>query len=82
MKKIKLPLSGGKSVTIDVKDIAESWGRALLPTFEQEEESNRRQAICDTCEHRSRLNMCKLCGCPLKGKTYSSFPCELGKWDK
>lgn len=42
-----------------------------------------RRKICDACEHRTKLDRCGKCGCPLGAKTRSLDPaskCPEGHW--
>lgn len=42
---------------------------------------NERLDICNSCEHKSKIGVCKLCGCLLKSKTtYTKASCPIGKW--
>lgn len=63
-----------------IKDIGNSWLSTINHTEEQEQEATRRQAICNDCPHKNRLNICSLCGCPLMAKVYSQFGCDIDKW--
>tara|TARA_R110002049_G_scaffold85285_1_gene216869 strand:+ start:932 stop:1174 length:243 start_codon:yes stop_codon:yes gene_type:complete len=42
-----------------------------------------RRAICNACEHKSALDRCLVCGCPLAAKTRSLNPlsaCPNNHW--
>jgi len=37
--------------------------------------------ICDECEHKSKIGICKKCGCVLAAKArFPVFHCPIGKW--
>jgi len=65
---------------INPLDIAKSWIKTVVHTLEEEERADKRRAICDVCPHRSDMNVCTECGCPLIAKQYSFFPCD--RWNE
>jgi len=70
-------------------EIAKAWIAAANPTEEEMVLSEKRIAICETCEY-SRYNetidlhYCGACGCPLNKKIFSpknnEEACEKSKW--
>lgn len=69
-----------------VTEIFKAWKIAYDPTQNQNEQAEKRIAICDTCEHKSEVPFprCTLCGCALKGKIFTPVKgaCPAGKWDE
>jgi len=65
-----------------VIDIADSWLALLNPTDAEKIEAKRRKEICNACSHKTMLDICGHCGCPLASKVYSKLSlCPLGKWE-
>lgn len=45
------------------------------------EESTRRLAICNKCDKKLPIGVCRECGCVIMFKTKAGFTdCPLGKW--
>jgi hypothetical protein len=44
---------------------------------------DQRKSLCDTCENRSKMNICSLCSCfiPMKVE-FAASSCPINKWDK
>jgi len=41
----------------------------------------KRIKICDICEYKSSIGICKKCGCVLAVKArFSNLSCPIGKW--
>ncbi len=52
-----------------------------LSDEKDEEIFNARRTICNACEHKSPLDRCIKCGCPLSAKTRSlKTNCPEGNW--
>lgn len=68
------------------KEIANGYGNLLksklgLSSEEDEKVFSARRKICDACEHKSALDRCLKCGCPLSAKTRSLITnCPEGNW--
>lgn len=46
-----------------------------------EEIFQARRKICNSCDHRTKMDRCGLCGCPLPAKTRSLLSnCPDGNW--
>lgn len=47
-----------------------------------EASAKARARMCDSCEHKTKMRQCSLCGCflPLKVK-YKDATCPIGKWE-
>lgn len=42
-----------------------------------------RLAICKSCEHLTKFNRCRQCGCFMDAKTWlAEQRCPIGKWEK
>ncbi len=69
-------------------EIVEAWATALKPSPIRKRLAEIRYKICDTCEHKTEaggIEICGACGCPLKGKVFTSATpeqknCPKGKW--
>lgn len=61
-------------------DIIKAWMKTFKHTTEQNDLANHRRSICNSCPHKSELNTCNECGCPLIAKVYSDFGCPIDKW--
>ena len=47
------------------------------------EEAARRLVICNNCENKLPIGICRKCGCIITFKTKASFTdCPEGKWNK
>lgn len=47
------------------------------------EEAARRLVICNNCEKKLPIGICRECGCIITFKTKAGFTdCPLGKWNK
>lgn len=68
------------------KEIANGYGNLLksklgLSSEEDEKVFSARREICNACDHRSALDRCLKCGCPLSAKTRSLITnCPEGNW--
>ncbi len=52
-----------------------------LSSEKDEEIFEARRTICNACEHKSALDRCLKCGCPLAAKTRSLIDkCPEGHW--
>lgn len=64
--------------------IAKSWATWVQGDPYTKKLMADRLAICDTCDQRGTvgpLEYCKICTCPLAGKTaHPMNECPLGKW--
>lgn len=65
-----------------VKDLGTAMKDILARRFVDSEERERRQSICNGCEHwKKRFNRCNMCGCQMRVKTsLSSSQCPIKKW--
>lgn len=68
------------------KEIAQGYGNLLKSALGVSKEKDlevfaARRKICNSCEHRSNMNRCLVCGCPLAAKTKSLISnCPKGLW--
>lgn len=57
-----------------------SWAKS---GFKKSKFSEMRLDICKSCEFITERDMCKICGCYMKGKvTIPQASCPIGKWVK
>lgn len=70
-------------------EIVEAWSTAMNPSPIRKRLAEIRYKICDTCEDRGvnavGMDVCNACGCPLRGKVFTSATpeqknCPKGKW--
>jgi hypothetical protein len=70
-------------------EIVEAWSTAINPSEVRRKVAEIRYGICFDCEFKGTnfLNneVCTACGCPLKGKIFTSATpeqnnCPKGKW--
>ena len=55
--------------------------KARLVSKEIKELSEKRMAICEECPFKTKMNVCKACGCYLPAKTKSKVEsCPKNKW--
>ena len=75
---------------INFKDIFNSWITSINPSKMELNRANDRFKVCLDCEFKKEKIQnkqwtlyCGECGCPLKGKIYSSVinPCPKNKWE-
>ena len=68
------------------KEIASGYKNLLksklgISSVEDEKIFSARRNICNACQHRSDLDRCLMCGCPLAAKTRSLISnCPIGNW--
>jgi len=55
---------------------------AVVKFFEEiKERVETRLAVCNECEHKTKISTCALCGCQLHMKAaVKTFRCPAGKW--
>ena len=72
-----------------IVEIFTAWGIALNPNDLQNELAVKRMEICEECEFKKSIpiNRCGACGCPLRGKVFTTNTylsqggsCPKNKW--
>lgn len=65
--------------TVEIVEGVRNW---VYSGDEMEEFSKARMAVCNTCEHKTSINTCGICGCLLLFKTRSpKSECPKKKWE-